>query len=334
MPLSTSSSDMVRWLGAALLGLIVWAAGAIAYERHLRSAGHLPTVIDTPQLWAQERSRVYGDQALVFIGASRTLYGIDLDTVEAMVPQSNAVMLALNGRYPLATLKALAEDVDFTGTLIVDVDARGLTEYNWDAQAESNRYFLNDWTPSWSVHRRLLSPLQRHWVSLNSRLGWLPMSKSRFQMAPPPFVAHDALSARREGYLDFDRVDAAGLARMFKADLERELEKHPPPPAEAWLERLSPVSDWVRRLEARGGRVIFFVPPVSGYQATLVEAAYPRARYWQRFIDQYQLSGWHYLDDDGLLDDITLPDDSHVDASQKSAYTQRLLDNLRREGLL
>ena len=334
MPLSISSSDMVRWLGAGLLALIVWAAGAIAYEQHLRSEGHLPTVIDTPQLWAQERGRVYGDQALVFIGASRTLYGIDLDTVEAMVPQSNAVMLALNGRYPLATLQALAEDVDFTGRLLVDVDARGLTEYNWDAQAERNRYFANDWTPSWYVHRRLLSPLQRHWVSLNSRLGWLPMSKSLLEIAPPPFVAHDALSARREGYLDFDRVDAAGLAQMFKADLERELEEHPPPPAEAWLKMLAPVSDWVRRIEARGGRVVFFVPPVSGYQATLVEAAYPRARYWQRFIDQYQLRGWHYLDDEELLDEITLPDDSHVDAAQKAAYTQRLLDNLQREGLL
>lgn len=334
MPLFTSSSDMMRWLCAGLLALIVWAFGVMAYERHLRSEGHLPTVIDTPQLWAQERSRVYGDQALVFIGASRTLYGIDLDTVEAMLPQSNAVMLALNGRYPLATLQALAEDADVTGTLLVDVDARGLSEYNWGAQAESNRYFADDWTPSWSVHRRLLSPLQRHGVSLNPRLGWLPMSKSWLEMAPPPFVAHDALSARREGCLDFDRVDAAGLAQMFKADLERELEKHLPPPAEAWLNKLAPVKDWVRRIEARGGRVVFFVPPVSGYQSTLVEAAYPRARYWQRFIDHYQLRGWHYLDDDGLLDEITLPDDSHVDASQKGAYTRRLLGNLLREGLL
>ena len=81
MPSFTSSSDMVRWLSAGLLALIVWAVGAIAYERHLRSEGHLPTVIDTPQLWAQERSRVFGDEAIVFIGASRTLYGIDLDTV-------------------------------------------------------------------------------------------------------------------------------------------------------------------------------------------------------------------------------------------------------------
>jgi len=35
-----------------------------------------------------------------------------------------------------------------------------------------------------------------------------------------------------------------------------------------------------------------------------------------------------------LLSEIHLPDDSHVDASQKGAYTQWLLGNLRREGLL
>ncbi len=334
MPSYTSSSDMMRWLGAGFLALLVWAVGVMAYERYLRSTGHLPTVVDTHQLWAQQRSRVYDDQALVFIGASRTLYGIDLDTVEAMVPQSDAVMLALNGRYPLATLQALAEDADFAGTLLVDVDARGLTRYNWDAQAESNRYFADEWTPSWSVHRWLLSPLQRHWVLLNSRLGWLPMSKSGLKIAPTPFVAHDSLSARREGYLDFARVDAARLAQVFTADLERELEKHPPPPAGAWLNKLAPVKDWVSRIEARGGRVIFFVPPVSGYQSTLVDAAYPRGLYWRRFIDEYQLRGWHFLDDDGLLSEIHLPDDSHVDASQKGAYTQWLLGNLLREGLL
>ena len=334
MPSFTSNSDLTRWLGAGVLALIVWAAGVIAYERQLRSVGHLPTVIDTPQLWAQERSRVYGDQALVFIGASRTLYGIDLGTVEAMVPESNAVMLATDGRYPMVTLRALAADPEFNGTLVVDTDAQGLSLHHWDDQTKYNRYFTGEWTPSGSVHRWLLSPLQSRWTLLSPRLGWLPMSKSWLGIAPPPFVAHDSLSVRREGYLNLDRVDAAGLARMFKADLERELEKHPPPPAEAWLKMLAPVSDWVRRIEARGGRVVFFVPPVSGYQAALIEAAYPRARYWQRFIDQYQLRGWHYLDDEGLLDEITLPDDSHVDAAQKAAYTQRLLANLQREGLL
>ena len=86
MPSYTSSSDMMRWLGAGFLALLVWAVGVMAYERYLRSTGHLPTVVDTHQLWAQERSRVYDDQALVFIGASRTLYGIDLIRLKLWCP--------------------------------------------------------------------------------------------------------------------------------------------------------------------------------------------------------------------------------------------------------
>lgn len=331
---STSNSDMTRWLGIGLVALAIWAVGATVYERQLRNVGHRPSVIDTPQLWAQERSRIYGDQTMVFIGASRTLYGIDLATVKVVMPHTRPLMLAMDGRYPLATLKALAGDPEFNGTLVVDVDAQGLSSHHWDDQAIYNRYFEDEWTLSWSLHRWLLSLFQRHWTLLNPRLGWLPMSKSWLRMAPPPFVAHDAISTRREGYLDFDRVDEAGLAQMFRADLASELQKHPPPPADDWLKTLSPVSDWVRRIEARGGKVIFFVPPVSGYQAALIEAAYPRPLYWQRFIDHYQLHGWHYLDDDELLDVILLPDDSHVDGSQKDAYTRRLLSNLQREGLL
>lgn len=316
------------------MAVALWAAGLSVYEWHLRDLGHEPTVIDSSQLWAQERSRVYQHGSVIFIGASRTLYGVDLATVQTFLPHSNPVMLALNGRYPLATLESLAGDPDFNGTLLVDVDARGLTQYNWNAQASKNAYFAEDWTPNWAVHRWLLSALQAHGVALNSRLSLFHALKARLTEAPSPFLAHDSLSARREGYLNFDRVQAAGLAEMFRVDLEAELKKHPPPLERAWLEELAPVAEWVRQIEARGGRVIFFVPPVAGHQATLIDAAYPRERYWQRFIDRYELKGWHFQDDPELFNHIELPDQSHVDARQKAVYTERLLNGLRQAGWL
>ena len=111
----------------------IWLGGVLLYEWYLRDQGHLPSIIDSSQLWAQERSRTDGSDAVVFIGASRTLYGVDLRTVREVIPGSKPVMLALNGAYPMATLKALADDTAFSGTLLVDVDARGLSESNWDA---------------------------------------------------------------------------------------------------------------------------------------------------------------------------------------------------------
>ena len=249
------------------------------------------------------------------------------------MPDSKPVMLALNGAYPIATLEALADDSAFNGTLLVDVDARGLSESNWTAQSAKNHYFEHDWTPNWAVHRRLLNELQRHWVFLTPRLGVFPLLKSAITDAPAPFLAHDTLSARREGFLNFDRVSASGLSEMFRVGLVEDLAQHPPPSEEHWLRALAPVKTWVQQIEARGGRVIFFVPPVSGHQAALAEAAYPFARYWQRFITEYDLRGWHYLESD-VFKTLGLPDNSHVDARQKAEYTRLLLAELKGRGLL
>lgn len=336
MHLFTSSSnggDSRRLVSVMLLAGVVWFSGVLAYEAHLRSQGHLPSIIDSPQLWAQERSRTDGSDAVVFIGASRTLYGIDLQTVQRVMPASKPVMLALNGAYPMATLKALADDPGFNGTLLVDVDARGLSQTNWDAQSSENHYFEHDWTPNWAIHRQLLSELQRHWVFLIPRLGVFPLLKSVITDAPVPFLAHDSLSAQREGFLHFDRVSAAGLAEMFRVGLVEDLALHPPPSEEHWLRALAPVKQWVQQIEARGGRVIFFVPPVSGHQATLAEAAYPFARYWQRFVTEYDLVGWHYRESE-VFNMLELPDQSHVDASQKAEYTRLLLNDLKARGRL
>ena len=332
----TFSSNLTEarrgWLAMLLAGFI-WLSGLLLFEGYLRDQGHLPSIIDSSQLWAQERSRTDGLDAVVFIGASRTLYGIDLRTVGEVIPGSKPVMLALNGAYPMATLKALANDTAFSGTLLVDVDARGLSERNWDAQSAKNHYFEQDWTPNWAIHRRLLNALQRHWVFLTPRLGVFPLLKSAITEAPAPFLAHDTLSAQREGFLNFDRVSATGLSEMFRVGLIEDLALHPPPSEEHWLRALAPVKKWVQMIEARGGRVIFFVPPVSGHQATLAEAAYPFARYWQRFITEYGLQGWHYRESD-VFTALDLPDNSHVDASQKAEYTRLLLMELKGRGLL
>ena len=93
----------------------IWLSGVLLFDVYLRDLGHLPSVIDSSQLWAQERSRTNGSDAVVFIGASRTLYGVDLQTVRKSIPGSRPVMLALNGAYPMATLKALADTQGLTG---------------------------------------------------------------------------------------------------------------------------------------------------------------------------------------------------------------------------
>ena len=53
---------------------------------------------------------------------------------------------------------------------------------------------------------------------------------------------------------------------MFRGDLSADLLRHPPSSEDSWVQALGPVKEWVTRIEGRGGRVILFVPAVSGHQ--------------------------------------------------------------------
>lgn len=336
MLLSTSSFKQRGrryWLATGITAAMLAVALVAAVEYYWRGQGHVPTVIDSAQLWSLHRSRANADNALVFLGASRTQFGIHLPTVKQQLPQTTPVMLAANGRYPLAALKHLAEDENFTGTVLLDVDARGMALYNRWAQSEYTDYYNLRWSPNWHLHRALLNRWQQQLAVARPTLGIVPTITRRLGGQPPPHQSYTVLESNRTGTIDFNRVNVNDLANHFARGLENDLTNNPPPSPGQWLADLAPVAEWAKAIKARGGKVIFYEPPVSGRQRSLADAAYPREDYWQRFIDHYQLTGLHYQDEPALLA-FDLPDESHVSGATRPAYTRALIDILQRRELL
>src|SRR5690554_1388464 len=336
MLLSTSSFKHRRgayWLLTGALALGCALALVMAAEAGWRLRGHTPSVIDSTQLWSLHRSRAQGDKALVFLGASRTQFGIHLPTVAALLPEATPVMLAINGRYPLASLQHLAEDEQFTGTVLLDVDSRGMALYNRWMQQTYADYYDSRWSPNWYVHRHLLTAWQSHMTVARGPLAVVPTLTRWLGNQSAPRPSHVWLEANRSGIIDFTRVNPVDLANHFAVGLEQDIANNPPPPPVQWLADLAPVADWVYQIEARGGQVIFYEPPVSGRQREYAEAAYPREEYWQRFVDHYEFSGLNYQDAPKLLE-FELSDESHVSGNQRPAYTRVLIETLQQRGLL
>ncbi|MBP7537456.1 MAG: hypothetical protein KA790_10765, partial [Ottowia sp.] len=80
MPSSTSSSEAPagrHWLVVGSLALACMLVSLTAVERYWRRLGFTPGVIDSMQLWALQRdhARQAAPRPLVFLGASRTLFG-------------------------------------------------------------------------------------------------------------------------------------------------------------------------------------------------------------------------------------------------------------------
>jgi hypothetical protein len=116
------------WLKAWIVATLIVATLAIAYESFLRAHRYVPTVQDDADLWSIQYDRVRADpHAVVLLGASRIVFGVDPKLLSQLLGGRTVAMLAVNGNYPLAALRALAEDRDFAGLVVVGIDARGLS---------------------------------------------------------------------------------------------------------------------------------------------------------------------------------------------------------------
>lgn len=335
---STSSSDAPagrRWLGTWLLAILLAVAVCAGVEAHWRALDYRPSILDSRQLWAQQRERVDRGRgiALALLGASRTEFGIDPKRLRQRLPKYRPVMLAVDAHYPLATLRDLASDVDFHGVVLCDLDAVGYLRAYWDMQQPYVDYFHRQWTPSWNLHRRLLTDWQRIAVIANPAFGW-KASLIHALDGGRPFHDYIRYYANRSGDIDYSLTDPESSKRHFAEALEGNIAALPPHDPQRWLDDLAPVHTWIAAIAARGGSVIFYSSPVSGQEREALQRVFPRAQYWDRLVAAFPEA--HFLDalDVPALSRFPLPDDSHLDYRDKPAYTDALAQTLLEHGYL
>jgi len=319
------------WLSALVCATIIVAG----FEYHWRAAGYQPNIRDSAQLWSIQRDRVYSGRRipLVLLGASRIEFGVDMKELASLLPRYKPVMLAQNAHYPLAVLRDLANDEQFHGVVLCDIESNGLNRIYFDHQQALVDYYHTQWSPSWHVHRLLLTLWQEHAVVADPDLG-IVATLSRLisgKRPPPPDYFH--FYANRSGDIDFRKTDPSAARRHFDELVQRDkVPKAMSQPAE-WFHGLSVVYGWVRKIQARGGKVIFYRSPISGILPKAEAIMYPPAKYWDRFV---VTSPAPVIDAERIpqLDAFEEPDDSHLDYRDKPAYTRTLVDVLVSRGLL
>ena len=326
---------MRRVLLALLIALSIAGSALFAVEHHWRSRGYAPALIDSPDLWSLQRANVYPepDTALVFLGASRTLYAIDRERVLARLPQHKPVMLAMDGRYPLATLRDLAMDEKFHGIVVCDIDGAGFAQPSRDMQQPEVAYFHQAFSPSRAAHRLLLNQWQSRAVIARTDFSLLRSAVRYWNQQGEPFRPHSWIDRRRFGFVDYQRGDPTLQKRQLAAHVEKHGGHLPRIAFAEWWPQVEESHAWVRAIQARGGEVIFYSSPTSGQRRAVEEDWFPRAEYWNKMAAVTPAKTLHALDVPALRD-FPLPDDSHIDFRQKPAYTDALLDALIERGLI
>jgi hypothetical protein len=322
------------WLKAWIIAALVVAALAVAYESFLRAHGYVTTVQDDADLWSIQYDRVRADpHAVVLLGASRIEYAVDPKLLSKLLGGRTVAMLAVNGNYPLATLRALAEDRKFAGLVVVGIDGRGLSRQHWEMQQPWVAHYRDRWSRARWLHRELATRLQERFVLLRSPFSLANIARRYLAGAGLPFNDYVVLRSDRVGFLDYRRTDIAAIKARRIADLATYYRENPAPDAGIWLRDLDAVSEWVSRIEARGGRVAFFREPVTDEHLALDETNYPRASYWDAYARIAPATMIDFRDEPSFAG-LVLPDSSHIDGVDVPRFTAALAEALARRGLV
>lgn len=342
MPSSISSSDAgigamkrQRWALAWLVALVVAVALVGAVELHWRALGHRPNIRDSAQLWSIERDRAYAvDRTpLLLLGASRIEFAIDMKLLKDLLPKYQPVMLAQNAHYPLAALRDLANDTRFSGVVLCDIEAGGLYKMYTEMQQPLVDYYHRQWAPSWHLHRVLLTHWQHNAVVADPDLGLTASALRLIDGSAAPRPDYFRFHPDRSGDIDYTLIDAAAARKHFGEILATSQDLRAEVAPEQWRADLAQVYEWTRRIQARGGKVIFYQSP-TGPTLTQIEALrHPKAQYWDRFVADSPAPVLDALDDAALAK-FALPDDSHLDYRAKAGYTRALVEALEKRGLL
>ena len=299
----------VWFVGGLLLSLV-------ATELVLRLLGHLPSVIDDRDLWAFHRQRIdeADEYAVVLLGGSRIQLGVSLETLCSDRGRTHVTQLAIDGTSPMATLRDLAQHSQFSGLVVCSLFEPAFEPAHWDAQQPWIDHFHRDFAVTSRLKRVFSGTLQRYLVLANS--------------GKPKYLTTQFDRSRSA---DYSQVDLA-RHRKIRLDVGQRMFQTQRASPTAWLAQARIAESYVRTIQRRGGDVVFIRLPSSLPLYQLEERCYPRREYWDRYARISRATLVHFEDIPGWRR-FKCPDLSHLDRSDKIAFTESLVDVLVARGV-
>ena len=328
-----------RWLLTWTLATAITVGGWLAFETYWRGQGYAPTVMDSMDLWSLNRARAVKAAPplrVALLGASRIQYGLSpaafRDEARAMGVNVDPIMLAVNGHYPMASLRDVSEDEGFVGVALIGIDSRGMARNVWDMQATHVQHYHHDWSPSREVHRRLLSLVQAYAIAARPDFAVVTLAKRKFNDQGPPYKEYVTFERDRSGGTDYRKSNIADIRTARIADLKNYYLANPSPTPDRWLAEMREAVRWVEKTNARGGKVVFYREPVSGEHIELDEAYFPRPLYWDKLVAIMPALMLDFRDYPEL--NIDTPDTSHIDIKDIDRHTRAMVRLLKLKGVL
>ena len=252
--------------------------------------------------------------------------------------------------YPV--LAELANDESFHGTIICSIVPRLFVAPPGTPPMERTEKAVrrsHTQTPAQRVSQYLAMPQEEHVAFLKQEELTLDDLLKRLPIPNRPYAL---VSPRLPPY--FGTLDRERRARMIEecarpgSELQRRIQQiwlplftPPPPPTYIPKEefgkkigaaieaRFHDVATAVKKLRARGGKIVFVRFPESGELKKLEDRETPRAGIWDRVIKETGAPGIYY-EDYPELSGFNCPEWSHLSAGDSVEFSKRLIPHLRK----
>lgn len=352
MPSSISSSEHSEKYGrplpdtslraAAWAGLVVMALLMSGWEWYWRDYGSVPAYRNSEGLWAIQRRRIdhgEGDKT-VFTGSSRIFFNTQLDVWEQESGE-RPIQLALEGTTPVPLMEDLAQDDDFTGTLIVGV-APGLFFSGFEYRGKAFKHYREE-SPSQWLGQRISMLVEPYLAFYHSDYSLFTVLKR--QSLPQREGVQVASDVRRLSTQQKDRATRmlpkletdeayARIAKDIWAEGFKPLEERSEEEREKGLEnrnqQIERAVAATAALQARGVEVVFVRNPSEGHYAVSEPMYNPREETWDVLIERTGALGIHWMDHEELQG-YWLPEWSHLSGSEADRFTKALYHVIERE---
>lgn len=332
-----------RWTRNIAVAFVLFAVALAGWEAYWRSEWLRPSTRNSDGLWALTRDRIddEGGQGVAIVASSRLLFDINLDTWReqtGVLP----IQLALEGTGPRPFLTHVADETSFSGLTVVGV--MELLFFGPDVAlraAALQRYRERSPADRWSqqISMRAVEPVFAFYdpdTALFVALRRQPIWWARDGLIPRLPEVRKLSNTQRTRQTDmWDRVEldpeyreiARGTWLTFMA-----LPPPPMPPPDVMEQMMNAMHDelaaQVRAIRARGGEVIFVRPPSSGPFLEFEQKVFPRANFWDVLLQRTDAAGVHY-EDHADLQDVELPEWSHIRAGDTPKFTRALIRHMR-----
>ena len=334
MTSSTSNSDPVepKWGRVWTLTLLIIALVIGGWELLVRDANLGPRYADNKVLWADTRHRLnkQGADAIVLLGASRMLRGVDVATLKSEFERP-VFQLSVEGTSYLPLLENLGADPRIRGSVVVSIAPAFTFNRSLSQGDKGVQSIYLDYYDSQSHARRLE---QRLGIWIQGHVGFRSPD-ARLPVVIPALLSTGSLPAPNWQTMYRDRsvhrdYEAAPVKQTDTGIAVRYVESNRPYTEGELRLVINYIGTIVRQLRAKGVDVYFVRLPSTGAVRAVEHAFFPRARYWDVLEQSIDATFVHFEDYPELAGYVT-EDGSHIRSEVSPDFTRALGDVLARQ---